>query len=257
MPTARSQKPGRPKQPPRLTRKEIDRRATFYRTYRKPTYCCMAEAMDVLYNRIIRFSPCFEAAARWYIIDAGRPIRPTPSSLKTKLTQIRANADKLLAHLGIDDTAAAWDGPGSRNIYDALYVVGGATSEEELTQLTGRIARFVDMVDGLLAVQDLSKLSRDALENAENLRRLTGRRGHEGDQHINYWIFWMLCIYAKCRRVNVRVPLSHEETELLYRFLRCAGAPMGIKMQRWKWLDRVRTVIKQLKKEPENILQIP
>lgn len=69
--------------------------------------------------------------------------------MKKQLRQIRDAADKLLAHLGIENSDEASDGPGIPEVFDALVAARDNASEDDIAKATAGIAWLMDFFDAI------------------------------------------------------------------------------------------------------------
>jgi hypothetical protein len=131
-----------------------------------------AIGMDVA--QIAKHQNVFEAAARWYRSDKRRPNRTAPSSLRRKLEQISKSARRLLKNLGVNHPDEAADGPGDREILNALVLLGEPT-EDPIIEATQRIGRLIEIIDGVAAVAEFDRRAKKAATEVAKVGRLTVR----------------------------------------------------------------------------------
>jgi hypothetical protein len=84
----------------------------------------IATAIGTAVEPVVNLKAQFEAAFLWFRLDKRRPRRPAPSKQREKLTQVAKSARRLLKSLGINDPDEAADGPGDRQIFEALVLIG-------------------------------------------------------------------------------------------------------------------------------------
>jgi hypothetical protein len=160
--------------------------------------------------------------------------------MRRKLGQIARAATKLLKHLDVEDVKEADDGPGDRDLLEAL---ASATPDEDgaedtVTRSTGRIGRLVVMIESVEAAKDLRSRAHQGRKDEADFARTTGIGGHRGDIAEANWIADAMRIYKVLTNKDP-VPGRGGAGNPLTRFLRAAGAPIGIKLSR-DWRSRIR-----------------
>jgi len=97
-------------------------------TYTRSDFAQIAAAIGISAEQLANHETKFETTALWFRLDKGRPRRAAPSKRRERLNQVAKSARRLLKSLGINDPAEAADGPGDREIFEALVLVGEQTS---------------------------------------------------------------------------------------------------------------------------------
>jgi hypothetical protein len=180
----------------------------------------------------------FERAADWYWRARNEPERLRPSVTRRRLRQISAAAHKLLKHLDVRKAAEADDGPPDDRIIDALVDAIGGT-EDVVVRAVGRVGRLIEVVESIAALKEIERRATKAAE--EDDQGLIVPKGHVGDLAVRNWIADMMDVYNE---VTGKAP-SHGTSEgddlgPFLRFLKTAGAPLGIEFSKEQWRNRVR-----------------
>jgi hypothetical protein len=245
-------------------------------TYSKEDYERIAKAIGKKISEILQHEKEFEAAATWYRLNIPaaereglstselrkrRPKRSkklsqlrkqrskkpkTLSELRRKAKQIETASRKLLRHLGIYHCREALDGPGDRDLLIFLASYGGAT-EEEVTQATARIGRFVELLEAIGAAKVLHVCAEKATQEAIGFSKQLPK-GHHGDTAANEWIAAMMPLYKKITGrepcMSVRRPGSGrgQPTGPFLRFLEASGEPLKIKLSPASSRSRLRAL---------------
>jgi hypothetical protein len=116
--------------------------------------------------------------------------------LRRKLDQVAKSARRLLKNLGVNDPDEAADGPGDRDILNAL-VLAGEPNEDPVIEATRRIGRLVEILDGFAAVADFDRRAKKAATEVVEVGKLTVREGNFGDDAVNDWIAAMMGLYRE------------------------------------------------------------
>jgi hypothetical protein len=218
-------------------------------TYKQSDLEPIATAIGMDVAQIAKHQNMFEAAAVWYRLNKRRPNRTVPSSLRRKLEQISKSARRLLKNLGINHPEEATDGPGDREILNALVLLSERT-EDAIIEATQRIGRLIEIVDGVAAVAELDRRANTAANEVAELGRLTVPKGNPGDAAINDWIAAMMSVYRKITGNEPRMSVgAHDGPNEgiaggpLIRFLEAAGKPLQIEFSGDAWRSRVRTIL--------------
>jgi hypothetical protein len=160
-----------------------------------------------------------------------------------------ANSARLLKNLGVNDPDEAADGPGDRDILNALILVG-EPNEDPVVEATRRIGRLVEVIDGVAAAAELERRAKKAATEITEVGKLTVKQGHSGDDAVNDWTAAMMSLYRTITgeepRTSVGGPGQTNEgiaAGPLIRFLMAAGNPLGIEFYEDAWRSRVRTVV--------------
>jgi len=220
-------------------------------TYERPNFEKIATAIGVEVWQVVKHENLFAAAARWYWLDRNGPERTVPSILCRKLDTISKSAHRLLKSLDVNDANKAVDGPGDPEILNALVLLG-EPSEDPVVQVTGRIGRLVEIMDGVAAAAELERRAKQAITEVTRVGKLTVREGNPGDDAVNNWIDAMMSIYRRITgkepRTSVGGPNKPNEGIAdgpLIRFLRAAAEPLGeINFSEDAWRSRVRTIFR-------------
>jgi len=244
-----SEKAPRKSRSSKLSREEIARRASKYASrYSDNDYELIAEALGVFPSKVKPHAEAFEGAARWYFLALRNPRRRSgmrPSDIQRRLLQISRAADRLLLHLGADLKSAS-DGPGCREIFSALMLAGEPASEDVVSRSMGAVARLIEIVASVRAVEEIRDRSRRAMDDVSDMSALTVPKGYRGDLALNAWTICLLDIHKRLKGVDVLVPLRYRTGSELYAFLEAAGRPLGIEQTRSNWRDRVKTIVRAL-----------
>jgi hypothetical protein len=228
---------------------ESEKPAAAMTIYEPSNFEEIAAGIGVDVAQVTKHRNLFEAAARWYRLDRSRPTRTAPSHLRRKLARISKSAHRLLKHLGINHPDEAIDGPGDREILNAL-VLPGVPTEDAIIEATQRIGRFIEIVDGVAAVAKLDRRANTVANEVVELGRSTVPKGNPGDAAINDWIAAMMGLYRNITgnepRMSVGAPAAPNEGIAggpLIRFLEAAGKPLEIEFSGDAWRSRVRTIL--------------
>jgi hypothetical protein len=218
-------------------------------TYEQANFAQIANALDLEVGQIAEHEKLFEAAVCWYRLDAKRSKRTAPSSLRRKLDRISRRARRLLESLAVDSSDEAADGPGDRDILNALVLIG-EPHEDRVIEATRRIGRLVEIIEGTAAAAQLDRRAKKAAAEVAKVGKLTVREGNPGDDAANNWIAAMMSLYrlitGKEPATSVGAPEEPNEGIArgpLIRFLEAAGEPLNIRFSEDAWRSRVRTVL--------------
>jgi hypothetical protein len=173
-------------------------------TYERSNFEQIAAAIGVDVGQIAKHENLFEEAALWYRLARRRRTRIAPSKMRDKLNEVSKNARRLLRSLGVKSPADAADGPGSRELVAALVLLG-ERNEDRIIQVTARIGRLTEIVEGLAAAAELELRAKKAAIEVIKVGKLTVREGNPGDDAINDWIAAMIDLY---RRITGREPAT-------------------------------------------------
>ncbi len=144
-------------------------------TYEQPNFAEIADAIDVDVALIAKHENLFEAAALWYRLARKRPERIVPSKLSEKLDRIAKSARRLFSSLAVSGLDEAADGPGNIEILAAL-VLAGQPNEDPIIEATRRIARLVEIIDGVAAADSDDPGQGFQFEGGHHSRGSTNRR---------------------------------------------------------------------------------
>ena len=222
----------------------------------------IGQAIGLEASAISHYADCFEAAVfaflTWGKAFEGR----TPAELQRKLDGIARAAQALLRQLGIEDPAAAVDGPADRELFDVLSFTEGS-NDDLVAEASGRIGRLVEVIRAVDAARVLKRIAEKAGLERAGLARLTVSPGNTGDVPLNDWIADLLSIYVKITKkkpgTSVGAPDRDNEGEAggpLIRFLQTAGLPVN----RWikeNWPDIKEDELQQMEipSSPEALRQ--
>ena len=235
-------------------------------TYSKKDYERIGRAIGKSAAEVMHHAREFEAHATWYRLNIPpaqregastselRKERPkksmmkpselrelrlkkpkTLSQLRKKSDQVEAAARKLLRHLGVHRARDAPDGPGDRDLLIFLASYGGVT-EEEVTQVTARIGRLVELLEAIDAAKVLQTCAEKAVLEARTFSKLLPE-GHHGDTPVNEWIAGMAPLYEKITGrepgFSVLRPGAGrgQPTGPFRRFLEASGEPLKIDLK--------------------------
>ena len=168
----------------------------------------------------------FEAAATWYRSDCRSPRRVPPSTIKRQAEGIADAAKRLLRHLEIYDYRKASEGPTDLALLEALAFADDG-NEENVIRASERVARLIQIFDGIDGAQELERRAGAAADDAKQTARLTTLRGRRGNPSLRAWVAEMKPIYKKLTgkktvvRVivpRVRIPPSPPKVLDLQRF---------------------------------------
>lgn len=209
----------------------------------------IASAIDIPVKQVANLATQFEAAARWFRLDKRQPKRLAPSKQREKLNQVAKSARRLLKSLGINHPAEAADGPGDREILEALVLVGERNADP-IIEATQRIGRLVELVEFMQAAAEFEGRAQKAAVEVAEIGKLTVREGNPGDDAVNDWIAAMMSLYrtitGKEPATSVGAPgrpNSGKAAGPLIRFLQAAGKPLKIEFSEDAWRSRVRTIL--------------
>jgi hypothetical protein len=176
----------------------------------------------------------FEAAALWYRPNRRRPTRLAPAKLREKLDRVAKSARRLLKSLGVNDPDEAVDGPGDREILNALVLLGEPHADPVI-EATRRIGRLVEIIDWAKAAAEFERRATKASTEVAEVGKLTVREGNPGDDAVNDWIATMMGLYrtiaGKEPATSVGGPNKPNEgiaAGPLIRFLQAAGNPFHL-----------------------------
>jgi hypothetical protein len=170
--------------------------------------------------------------------------------LRRKLKQVAESARRLLKSLGVNDPDEAVDGPGDREILNALVLLGEPHADPVM-EATRRIGRLVEIIDWAKAAAEFDRRATKASTEVAEVGKLTFREGNPGDDAVNDWIATMMGLYreitGKEPATSVGAPARPNEGIAggpLIRFLEAAGKPLQIEFSEDAWRSRVRTILK-------------
>ena len=216
-------------------------------TYEQANFEQITNALGMKAEQIVKHKNQFEAAALWYRLDRRGLRRIVPSKLRGKLHRAAKSARRLLKCLGVDNPDEAADGPGDREILNALVLVG-EQDPDPVIEATCRIGRLQEILDGVAAAAELERRAKKASTEVAEIGKLTVR-GNPGDDAVNDWIAAMMGLYCKITgkepATSVGAPGRPNQgiaAGPLIRFLEAAGKPLGIKFSKDAWRSRVRTI---------------
>ena len=107
-------------------------------TYEQSNFEQIATAIDMEVGQIWKHENLFEAAALWYRLNRRRPTRVASSNLLRKLDRVAKSARRLLKNLGVNDPDEAANGPGDRDILNALVLVVSCSALDTMCRPTGK-----------------------------------------------------------------------------------------------------------------------
>jgi hypothetical protein len=145
-------------------------------TYTHSDFEQIATAIGTPAESVANLKAQFEAAAIWFRLDQRRPERSAPSKLREKLNRVASSARRLLKNLGINDPDEAADGPGDREIFDALVLLG-ETDATPVLEATRRIGRLVQLVEFTAAAAELERRAQRAANEVTEVGKLMIREG--------------------------------------------------------------------------------
>jgi hypothetical protein len=220
-------------------------------TYSQADYEGIGKAISIADLGVVaRQGKRFEAAALWYRLSTRRPKGKPPSKMRGKLERVGKSANRLLKNLGVNRVEEAPNGPGDRELLEALVLERDA-NEDRVVEATRRIGRLVEILDAIEAAEELAHRASAGAEEVKQLGQLTVVEGNSGDAEINDWIAAMVSIYhditGKKPATSVGAPDRPNEGTAggpLIRFLQAAGKPLGIRYGEDAWRSRVRTILK-------------
>jgi hypothetical protein len=163
-------------------------------TYTHSDFEQIATAIGTPAESVANLKAQFKAAAIWFRLDQRRPERSAPSKLREKLNRVASSARRLLKNLGINDPDEAADGPGDREIFDALVLLG-ETDATPVLEATRRIGRLVQLVEFTAAAAEFERRAQRAANEVTEVGKLMIREGNPGDDAVNDWIANMLGVY--------------------------------------------------------------
>lgn len=174
-----------------------------------------------------------------------------PSVLRRELDQIAKNARRLLKSLGVVELDEAVDGPGDPRILDALILIDDH-DETPVMRATQRVARSVEIMEGVAAAADLSRRAEQAGAEVGRVGKLTVEAVNRGDRAINDRVGAMMTTFrtitGKEPATYVGAPNRPDEGKAggpFIRFLIAASKPLQIEeLSRDAWRSRVRAVQK-------------
>lgn len=217
--------------------------------YTQDNFKQIATAIGTEVEAIANHAALFDTAARWYRLDGASPNRIAPSILCRKLDQIARNGRELLKSLGIDALDQAADSPGDRHILEAL-ILEGDDDEAPLVAETNRIARLVEILEGVAAAAELTRRADKAAVEVARVGKLTVEKGNHGDRTINGWVAAIMGVYQAVTgnepATSVGGPNRLDEGVAgvpLIRFLVATGKPLQLELSEDAWRSRVRTVL--------------
>ena len=218
-------------------------------TYQRGDFEQIAAAIGVEVSQVAEHESQFEAAALWHGLDRRRPTRVAPSKLRRKLDRVAASARRLLKNLGVKAPDEAADGPGDRDILNAL-VLAGEPNEDVVIEAARRIGRLLEIIDGVAAAAEFDYRANKGATKIGYVGKLTVPEGNPGDDAVNGWIAAMMGFYRTITEneptTSVGAPGRPNEgvaTGPFIRFLEAAGKPLDIGFSEDAWRSRVRTIL--------------
>ena len=198
-------------------------------TYSTEDFEHIAVAIGVEVLDVIPYRNAFEAAATWYRADCNTPRRVPPSTIKRQARLIAAAAKKLLRHLEIYDYRNAPEGPRDLALLEALASAEDG-ADDDVLRASERVARLVEIFDGIDAAQELRRLGGEAANDAAPIGRLTTLRGRRGNPAVNSWVAEMMPIYKALTGKDPRISVNarREPTGPFLRFLKAASKPLEV-----------------------------
>jgi hypothetical protein len=173
-------------------------------TYAQANFDQIASAIRMEAGEIAKHENLFEAAALWYRLNRERPTRIAPSNLRRKLKQVAESARRLLKSLGVYGPDEAADGPGDRDILNALVLLGEPHADPVI-EATRRIGRLADIFNGIAAAAEFDRRATKAATEVAEIGKLTVREGNPGDDAVNDWIATMMGLY---RTITGKEPVT-------------------------------------------------
>jgi hypothetical protein len=152
-----------------------------------------------------------------------------PSTLERQAKGIAAAARRLLRHLEIYDYRNAAEGPRDLALLETLALSEDGV-EEDVIRASERVARLVEIFEGIAATQELERRGRQAASDAATVGKLTTLDGRRGKPALRAWIAEMMPIYKKLTGKNPRISVNarREATGPFVRFLKAASKPLDI-----------------------------
>jgi hypothetical protein len=219
-------------------------------TYTHSDFQQIATAIGIEAEQVAGVGTQFDAAAMWFRLDKRRPRRTAPSKQREKLNQVANSARRLLKSLGINNPKSAVDGPGDREIFEALVLIG-ERDENPVLEATRRIGRLVEVLEGVSAAVDFNRRATKAAAEVAEVGKLTVREGHSGNDAVNDWVAAMMSVYrtitGKEPATSVGAPERSNEGIAggpFIRFLQAAGKPLKLEFSENAWRSRARTILK-------------
>ena len=211
----------------------------------------IAKAIGVESSTVEPFLGLLRAAAWWHIARRPPFEGSNPTELKRKLRGVADAARRLLHRLGIENHREAADGPGDREIFDAVGLWTG-TGDDIIADASARLGRLMALLEAIDAAKLFCDLSQKAASETKELGRLTVPPGNSGDRATNDWIASMMVVYEKITgkepATSVGGPGRKNEGIAggpLIRFIQAAGKPLGIDLGEDAIRRRVRTILSQ------------
>jgi len=242
-------------------------------TYSEEDFEKIAASIEKHIDEVVKYEKLFEGATDWYRLDCGlpredlirphgaspskrreklkriRPRRTPPSKMRKKLQNIAESARRLLKDLGIATLEEAFDGSGNFELLEVL-ATAEVPSEDAVVNATRRVAQLVTMIEAIEAAGQLGGRAVEAAGDDVAMGKLTMLRESQGDAAVNNWIAAMMEIYHKITGSEPRTSVGHEgqpnegvASGPFIRFLRAAGAPVGIAYSEDAFRSRFRTIL--------------
>jgi hypothetical protein len=168
----------------------------------------VATAIGTAVEPVANLKVQFETAALWFRLDKRRPRRTAPTRQREKLTRVAKSARRLLESLGINDPDEAADGPGDREIFSALILIGERDASPVL-EATRRIGLLVQLVEFITAAAEFNRRAQQAASEVTEVGKLTVQEGNPGDDAVNDWIASMLGVYRSITGKEPATMLAH------------------------------------------------
>lgn len=108
--------------------------------------------------------------------------------------------------------------------------------EENVVRASERVARLVEIFEGIAATQELDRRGRQAASDAATVGKLTTLDGRRGKPALRAWIAEMMPIYKKLtgKAPRISVNARRKPTGPFWRFLKAASKPLSVKRS---WLQ--------------------
>jgi hypothetical protein len=152
-----------------------------------------------------------------------------PSTIKRQAKGIADAAKRLLGHLEIYDYRKASEGPTDLALLEALAFADDG-NEENVMRASERVARLIQIFDGIDGAEELERRARNAADDAKQRARLTTLRGRRGNPSLRAWVAEMKPIYKKFTGKNARISVDvrGQPCGPFWRFLEAASRPLAI-----------------------------
>jgi hypothetical protein len=200
--------------------------------YADSHYERMAEAIGVLPARVRSYALRFEAAGLQYRLAQRKRHGGKLSEALAELLRIRDAADRLSAHLSVDELLGAADGK-LADVCAFLIEAKPGSTEDDLRTAADRLERLIEIFDAALAASDLRERAHLGADDVVAFRKLTQKNPkkqhrHERNSALNDWINAMRRIYDKFKSGSHGITAKaagRGRAHGLIDFLRIAGAP--------------------------------